>query len=199
MAHLIFQEDFNDTNLPSSLFWFNEPQDWKIENSCLIIRPEKTDFWQKTHYGFERDNGHCLLYQASGDFSLTTGVKFRAKHQYDQAGLIIRYSKDFWLKTSVEYEDKQLSRLGVVVTNFGYSDWSTQDFSSTIDKIYFKIIKQGQDYTVQFQVNDASWSQLRIAHLHQEALEVQCGLYACSPVEIGYQAEFDFIEIQQLS
>jgi regulation of enolase protein 1 (concanavalin A-like superfamily) len=26
-----------------------------------IFTDEQTDFWQNTHYGFQRDNGHCLF------------------------------------------------------------------------------------------------------------------------------------------
>lgn len=45
-----------------------------------------------------------------------------------EAGLMVRFSKDTWLKTSVEYIPDDNSKLGVVVTKNGYSDWSSQDF-----------------------------------------------------------------------
>ncbi|MCP4543263.1 MAG: DUF1349 domain-containing protein [Chloroflexi bacterium] len=194
MTKSLFREDFQGEISPS-LYWFNEPHEWKIERGSLVIKPEKTDFWQKTHYGFEHDNGHCLFYRSSGDFVLSTCVRFFPQHQYDQAGLMIRISKDFWLKTSVEYENETLSRLGVVVTNFGYSDWSTQDSSPENNEIELRIRKEGRDYIVEFKLDHASWSQMRIAHLHSEADVVQSGIYACSPIVTGYVAEFDFLEI----
>jgi regulation of enolase protein 1 (concanavalin A-like superfamily) len=195
MMENVFREDFDQTEMSSSLHWFNEPKEWTIEHGSLVIKPEKTDFWQKTHYGFEYDNGHCLFHKTSGDFVLSTRVRFFPKHQYDQAGLMIRMSKDFWLKTSVEYENEALSRLGVVVTNFGYSDWSTQDFNPTKNEIELRVGKDGMDYLVEFKLGNAPWSQMRIAHLHKQDDVVQCGLYACSPVDIGYIAKFDFLEI----
>lgn len=190
-----FRENFDQHEMSSSLYWFNEPNEWTIERGSLIIKPEKTDFWQKTHYGFEYDNGHCLFYKSRGDFVLSTHVRFFPKHQYDQAGLMIRVSKDFWLKTSVEYEHEALSRLGVVVTNFGYSDWSTQDFDPKNNEIDLRVSKSDRDYLVEFKSAHAAWSQIRIAHLHSMDEFVQCGLYACSPIDIGYLAEFDFLEI----
>jgi regulation of enolase protein 1 (concanavalin A-like superfamily) len=128
----------------------NEPENWNIESGKLVISPEKTDFWSKTHYGFTYDNGHCLFRHTSGDFILSTRVNFFPKHKYDQAGLMVRISKDFWLKTSIEYENETLSRLGVVVTNFGFSDWSTQDFNPRIQEIELKVEKNGMDYIVAF-------------------------------------------------
>lgn len=53
-----FQGRFNHADLPTPLNWFNPPDKWEIENGSLIIYPGKTDFWQKTHYGFSCDNGH---------------------------------------------------------------------------------------------------------------------------------------------
>jgi hypothetical protein len=48
-------------------------------------------------------------------------------------GLMIQCSPSCWLKTSVESgAPGQPSQLGVVVTNGGFSDWSTQDFPSSI-------------------------------------------------------------------
>jgi regulation of enolase protein 1 (concanavalin A-like superfamily) len=86
---------------------------------------------QKTHYGFGADNGHLLFKELTGDFVMTTQVRFHPVHPYDQAGLMVRVSPSCWLKTSVEYEPDSPSRLGAVVTNHAYSDWSTQDFPAS--------------------------------------------------------------------
>lgn len=195
----MFREDFKNNYISNELNWFNEPEQWKIENNKLIIFPEKTDFWQKTHYGFEYDNGHFLFYKTENDknFVLSSHVHFFPKHQYDQAGLMVRLTKDFWIKTSVEYENEELSRLGSVVTNFGYSDWSTQDFSSKTNELTFRIVKDGNDYLIEFKEINSDWSQLRIAHLFSDEKYIQCGIYACSPTKPGYKAEFDYIKMVQ--
>ena len=37
--------------------WFNEPEQWQIENNSLtmIVTP-KTDYWRISHYGFTVDD-----------------------------------------------------------------------------------------------------------------------------------------------
>jgi regulation of enolase protein 1 (concanavalin A-like superfamily) len=189
------KENFDQPQFAPDLYWFNEPKNWAIQAGKLVIYPEKSDFWSKTHYGFSFDNGHCLLYKMQGDFFVATKVHFLPQHQYDQAGLMVRISKECWLKTSVEYENEDFSRLGVVVTNSGYSDWSTQDFGSTVHEIELKIEMRGQDALVAFKTEQVNWSQMRIAHLHQHADFIQCGLYACCPVDTGFRAEFGTLEI----
>jgi regulation of enolase protein 1 (concanavalin A-like superfamily) len=48
-------------------------------------------------------------------------------------GLMIQCSPSCWLKCSVEAgAPGQPSQLGVVATNGGFSDWSTQDFPNSI-------------------------------------------------------------------
>jgi hypothetical protein len=109
---------------------------------------------------------------------------------------MVRISPDFWLKTSVEFEPGEPSKLGVVVTNFGYSDWSTQDFPPEVNEVELRVRREGDDYTVEHRTSEGNWSQLRLARLHNQAGgAVQCGLYACSPIEAGYRAEFEFLEI----
>jgi hypothetical protein len=197
-------ETFDQPIFDARLRWFHPPQKWSINPtaSVLVVEPEdKTDYWQKTHYGFEADNGHFLFAEVDSDLILTTQVSFRPAHQYDQAGLMVRISPQCWLKTSVEYEPDGPARLGAVVTNFGYSDWSTQNFTG--NEVWLRIRREGSDYIVEYaettnQNNKSRWTQLRIAHLHDDnGGLVQAGLYACSPIGAGYVAEFDFLRIEK--
>jgi regulation of enolase protein 1 (concanavalin A-like superfamily) len=204
MTETWLNETFDNPVLDSRLQWFNPPQKWSVNlaTSVLAVEPEaKTDYWQKTHYGFEADNGHFLFAELSGDLILTTQVRFRPVHQYDQAGLMVRISPQCWLKTSVEYEPDGPARLGVVVTNSGYSDWSTQNFNG--HGVSLRVRREGSDYTVEYaevmgQTGEPEWTQIRIAHLHDDQGGlVQAGLYACSPLGAGYVAEFDFMRIEK--
>ncbi|WP_437544205.1 DUF1349 domain-containing protein [Sorangium sp. So ce367] len=93
----------------------NPPARWAVEpeRSVLVVEPSaKTDYWQRTHYGFRNDNGPFLFTRAGGDFVMTCHVRFRPAHQYDQAGLMVRIAESCWLKTSVEFEPDGPSRLG---------------------------------------------------------------------------------------
>ena len=188
--------------LPSPrLRWHCEPADWHIApgSGGLLVRPDGgTDFWQRTHYGFEADNGHFLSLEAAGDFVLTTSVTSRPAHQYDQAGLMVRVSPTCWLKTSVEFEPDGSNRLGAVVTNGQFSDWSTQPLAKEVQTVWFRVRAEGNDCIVETSLDGQHWEQIRMAHLQERAAaqSVSCGLYACSPKAAGYQAKFSFLKFE---
>jgi uncharacterized protein len=194
----ILSEYFAKAELDPRLKWYNPPTRFEVTKGRLYIYPDaKTDYWQKTHYGFSADSGHFLYLEVDGDFTITTRLAFKPAHQYDQAGLMVRLSPDCWLKTSVEYETGAPSKLGAVVTNAGYSDWSTQEFTHHRNELTLRITRTGDDYVVEATTDGHTWKQLRMAHLHNpDKTPVQCGLYACSPVDAGYEVEFDNLKIQ---
>ncbi|WP_437926271.1 DUF1349 domain-containing protein [Sorangium sp. So ce291] len=200
MTQLLVDEEFTKVGVDPRLEWRNPPARWVVEpeRRVLVVEPgAKTDYWQRTHYGFQNDNGPFLFARVGGDFVMTTQVRFRPAHQYDQAGLMVRLSASCWLKTSVEFEPDGPSRLGAVVTNAGYSDWSTQPFPSDRREIWLRIRREGPDYLVESSDDGAAWTQIRMAHLHEDdgAREVPCGLYACSPTGEGFVAEFARLRI----
>ena len=197
MTESILSETFGGS-LDARLKWFCQPTMFSLEEPGLTIWPDaKTDFWQRTHYGFQNDNGHLMYAEMEGDFVMTTVVRFSPVHQYDQAGLMVRLSSDFWIKTSIEYETDEPNRLGAVVTRHGYSDWSTQDIAKNILEYQLRIRRERDDYIVDYRPSEAeSWTQLRMAHLENiKQAAVQCGLYACSPIEAGCKAQFEYLNL----
>jgi regulation of enolase protein 1 (concanavalin A-like superfamily) len=182
---------FSDTRLK----WHCEPSNWSITGGRLVITPDSlTDFWSKTHYGFEADNGHFLYANIAGDFVLSAEIFMTPRHEYDQAGLMVRLSKSCWLKTSIEFEPDKMNRLGAVVTNAGYSDWSTQDVASSVNRFQLRVLREGGDYLIHASLDGGDWAQLRVAHLHEDVnpgAPVECGVYACSPKAAAFTAEFD--------
>ncbi|MBN1349077.1 DUF1349 domain-containing protein [candidate division KSB1 bacterium] len=193
-------EAFEQKRPDAKLAWYCEPANWSIRHSNLIIKPDaKTDFWQKTHYGFSADNGHCLFAEMKGNFVLSTKLRFQPVNQYDQAGLMVRVSPDCWLKTSVEFEPDSPNMLGAVVTNYGYSDWSTQQYPDDCTDLLLRITRKANDYIVEFKKSEPEqWSQIRLAHLHAagDPQPVKCGLYACCPIDAGYVVEFEYLKIE---
>jgi regulation of enolase protein 1 (concanavalin A-like superfamily) len=191
---------FDGNVIDERLTWFCEPPHWSVSSEERTLRVEPaahTDFWQKTHYGFEADNGHFLSLPVIGDFILTTHVRFNPIHQYDQAGLMIRLSPDCWLKTSVEYEPDGPNRLGAVITNGGYSDWSTQDFPDERREIWLRVRRETTDYLVETADDGRRWTQIRMARLLGDRVgkPVAAGLYACSPKEGGFVAQFSLLHL----
>jgi regulation of enolase protein 1 (concanavalin A-like superfamily) len=193
---LILDDHFDRPTLNVKWHWLNPPDNWRIERSGLVLEPAaETDFWQATHYGFRADNGHFLFTQIEGDFAITTKVRFQPKHQYDQAGLMVRSGPLNWIKASVEFEPHQPCRLGAVVTKHGFSDWSVQNFPREKSEICLRIRKEGADFIIEFASDEHSnWTLMRIAHLESSA-PLSCGLYACSPKGGGFRAEFAFVQI----
>jgi regulation of enolase protein 1 (concanavalin A-like superfamily) len=162
-----------------------------------VVQPEaNTDFWRKTHYEFEADNGHFLYVEVPADFVMVTKVKFLPVHQYDQAGLMVRIDGDCWLKTSVEYELEKPPQLGAVVTNAGYSDWSVQEFDRARNNVWLRTSRKRSTFIIEHSDNGQTWEVHRVAYLNvRDEAKADCGVYACSPKDAGFRAEFDLLRI----
>eukprot|EP01114_Cavostelium_apophysatum_P019188 TRINITY_DN6113_c0_g1_i1.p1 TRINITY_DN6113_c0_g1~~TRINITY_DN6113_c0_g1_i1.p1 ORF type:complete len:211 (+),score=28.38 TRINITY_DN6113_c0_g1_i1:23-655(+) len=191
-----------------SLQWFSPPPEYKATPTGLDVHTAaKTDYWSKTHYGFIKNDGHFLFMNIDKkiDFDLHTRIDSKPVHQYDQAGLLIRYSNDCWIKTSIENEPQEpFNKLGAVVTNHSFSDWSSQNFSKESNAASLKIEKRGSDFTVFYRVKEGDhWTQMRMARLleneKEDVTQVQVGIYCCSPIEAGCVAHFDFLRIEKVS
>lgn len=183
---------FTDS-ISDKFYWFNEPTKYQIGNGLEIWTDSGTDFWQRTHYGFRNDNGHCLLQDVEGDFTLSTQVVFRSEGQYDQCGLVLRLDEDNWIKASTEYINPDNSKLGSVVTNLGYSDWATQNISSDMRQLWYRANKRGSDVRLDFSLDGVVWQQMRICHLHQPSEKIAVGVYACSPLENSLWCRFSWL------
>ena len=191
--------EFLDT-YPTQFHWFCEPTRHFVKNGTITIIPDSnSDFWQRTHYGFRNNNGHCFWTDISGDFVLKTHVRYQPQNQFDQAGLIVYFTEDFWIKCSVEHEPNAPYNLGSVVTNLGYSDWATQPFSKEIVDMEFMIKHVKQDFEIYCrEFGTERWQQLRISRLELPLDTVfHVGIYACSPKQGGFEAMFNTIEIDQ--
>lgn len=91
----------NKFELPwSGMEWTSPARDWAVDEDGVAQAAALpgTDFWQRTFYGFERDDGHALLAARSGDF--TALLTFDADYEvlYDQAGLMLRAGPAAWIK-----------------------------------------------------------------------------------------------------
>ena len=187
-----------DTNgkIKENFFWFNEPVFTIQESRKLEIQSSPdTDFWQNTHYGFQRDNGHCLLTRVSDNFSMTVRTEFYPKEQYDQCGLIVRLDSKNWIKASVEFEKENFYRLGSVVTNKAYSDWSTIDINSKINSMWYRIQSNHNDFLLEYSYDGKTWVQQRITHINESFSALSVGVYACSPMDSTFKSVFDNFNI----
>ncbi|PFE88914.1 hypothetical protein CN325_29465 [Bacillus thuringiensis] len=182
----------------------NVPEYYKInDNHAFIVRSKaETDFWLKTHYGFEVMNGHVFYNEMMTDFQAEVQLCMNPNSKFDQAGLFVMISENCWLKTSLEYIPEGSSHLGAVVTNNGYSDWSTQDYPTEAAKqqLRFRIIRKSGDYTI-YVKKSHQWEQIRIAHLMEDIGKepVKIGFYTCSPSKNkGFETEFLNFTIEEI-
>ncbi len=178
-----------------SFRWMYEPKNWSLDSTLEIQTDHDTDYWQRTHYGFRRDNGHFFYTELEGDFCLAASFSYEQTAQYDQCGLMCRVDADTWIKCSAEYETSAFSRLGSVVTNLGYSDWAMQDIPATVARMHYKLNREGNDFMVSWSTDGREWQQMRITHLHQCPPQIQVGVYACSPVGSGFVCRVHDVEI----
>lgn len=189
-------EKIKFTNL--NLKWINEPSQKSLvkdKNEVTIVTEAKTDFWQRTHYGFRNDNAPALICQIDRDFTFLIKTKFNSKKRYDQCGIIIYQNSDNWFKASIEYEDEKISRLGSVVTNLGYSDWATTDISTEINSMYYRLSRRGQDFLIENSYDGTNYHQMRIFHMHEKIIKANVGIYACSPLDSSFESHFEILEI----
>ena len=189
-----------ENGIPEQFFWFNEPQHHRTADGALEIDTRRdTDFWQTTHYGFNRDSGHCLFAKVDFNFSMTVRTEFSYQEQYDQCGLFVRVDEKNWIKVSVEREDDRLNRLGSVVTNLGFSDWATKDIEEPVYNMWYRIQSSGADFLIESSIDETTWKQMRLAHLHKPFTSLDIGVYACSPKESSFTAKFSNLVIGESS
>lgn len=166
--------------------WAHPPARWSLGDALELTTAPDTDYWQRTHYGFARDNGHFFFTTARGDVTVSARLDWAPNAQYDQCGLLLRADAQAWAKCSVEYEAADHSRLGSVVTSLGYSDWATQDLAGSVTRRWYRMRRRGDDLLIDWADDGATWVQMRIAHLHACPAELQVGVYACSPTGPGF-------------
>ena len=174
----------------SDLVWTRPPKLYKIEQEKIEITTEpNTDLWQRTYYGFQNDNAPCLQMKTSQKFfSFSFKTNFDSKTRFDQSGLVMYLDSDNWAKASIEYENDKIQRLGTVVTNNGYSDWSSNDISATIKSMWFRFSRRESDFYIEYSEEGKNWKQMRMFHMFKGDGEISFGIYACSP---GKKASFD--------
>ncbi|MDE6591269.1 MAG: DUF1349 domain-containing protein [Oscillospiraceae bacterium] len=185
-----------NTNL---LKWTREPENYTItEDRIEIITQPHTDLWQRTYYHFRNDNAPVLQIETDEKyFSFVVKTEFESKHRYDQCGIVMYLDSENWLKASMEYENESIQRLGTVVTNHGYSDWSSMDVSAAIKSMWFRLSRRGNDFCVENSTDGVTYNQMRICHIFNATETVSFGIYACSAEDSSFRAVFTNMEIME--
>jgi len=173
--------------------WLNEPTTWtRNGNELAFVTDLKTDFWRNTYYGFARDSGHFLGFEAGSSFTATVRVVGNFQSLYDQAGLMIRIDETRWVKTGVELSDGELF-LSTVVTN-GNSDWSVAKPFSELDDFHLRVTVNNGAMRIQASRTGKHWPLVRLAPF---PVSNTClvGPMACTPERAGLSVAFSDFSI----
>ena len=182
-----------------SMKWIRQPEKFSVSEEKVTITTESfTDLWQRTYYHFRNDNAPVLQTQTDEKyFSFVVKTTFDTKVRYDQSGIIMYLDSENWIKASVEYENDKIQRLGCVVTNNGYSDWSSVDIDASIKSMWFRLSRRDDDFCVENSVDGVNFNQMRICHMFNVKDEVPFGIYACSAEDSSFEAVFTDMEITE--
>lgn len=175
------------------LKWTREPKNYEIsENRIVITTASHTDLWQRTYYHFCNDNAPVLQWETGERFfSFVVKTNFQeSHHRFDQCGIVLYLDSENWLKASVEYENKDFGHLGSVVTNHGYSDWATTEIPASVKTMWYRLSRREDDYCIECSEDGMCFHQMRICHLHEGSGIIRFGIYACSPEDSSFTAEF---------
>lgn len=182
-----------------SMKWIRQPEKFSVSEEKVTITTEPfTDLWQRTYYHFRNDNAPVLQTKTDEKyFSFVVKTTFDTKVRYDQSGIIMYLDSENWIKASVEYENDKIQRLGCVVTNNGYSDWSSVDIDASIKSMWFRLSRRDDDFCVENSVDGVNFNQMRICHMFNVKDEVPFGIYACSAEDSSFEAVFTDMEITE--
>lgn len=184
---------------PKDMEWTRKPKQCKVSDGEVeIITEPFTDLWQRTYYHFRNDNAPLLQMKTDKRFfSFTVKTVFNTRVRYDQSGIIMYLNNENWLKASVEYENDKIQRLGSVVTNNGYSDWSSVDIDAAQKSMWFRLSRRDDDFCIENSLDGVNFKQMRICHMFEAVDEIPFGIYACSAENSSFIAKFSELELTE--
>lgn len=178
------------------MHWLNEPPAWRAEGGSIhVTAAPGSDFWQKTHYGFQRDNGHFYYNEVSGDFTLAAEVRGGYRDLYDQAGLMLRIDAANWIKTGIEFVHGRQFVSAVVTRDV--SDWSVLPLSGSPPAIWMRLKRAGDTVEIHYSLDGQEYTMLRLAYF-PPGVPVQAGLMCAAPDGQGFPVEFRDLRLEQM-
>ena len=187
----------NHAKKPSAEFqWRGEPAVWEQQPQAICVEVDAgTDFWQKTHDGGNRDNGHFYFQVVEGDFVAEVKLQGEYRGQYDHAGLMTRVDRTTWLKCGIEYVDGV--QLASAVVTRDWSDWSVMPIASQ-HATWWRLARHEQTFEVTCSVDRKNFQTVRQAFLTEKS-RVEVGVMACAPKGDGFSVTFSNLTVERIS
>ncbi|WP_141500042.1 DUF1349 domain-containing protein [Paenibacillus luteus] len=170
--------------------WSTEPVSYRHEGTGVVVEAVKgSDYWQKTMYGFEHDNGHALLAPWKEQEAIEISFELKGFTElYDQAGIMLWQSRTSWIKAGIEINDG-VPHIGAVVTDT-YSDWSLSPVPEWMGELVTIRASRSQDAVIlRARTQNHPWRTIRVARFFNEGIQ-QAGPFLCAPTRAGLKVAF---------
>ncbi|MDD6778014.1 MAG: DUF1349 domain-containing protein [Bacteroidales bacterium] len=179
-----------------SMQWFNEPEQWKIENNTLSMNvTPQSDYWRISHYGFTVDDAPFLYTLRGGEFEVKVKISGNYTTRFDQSGLMLRIDHENYIKAGIEFVDGKYN-LSTVVTHHT-SDWSVITLDKPVPSVWIKAVRRLDAVEIFYSFDDKDYTMMRNAWL-QDNCPVMVGVMAASPDGNGFKAKFEGFTIKHL-
>ena len=142
--------------------WFNEPEQWKIEDNSLSMHvTPQTDYWRISHYGFTVDDAPFLYTLRGGEFEVKVKISGDYRTRFDQSGLMLRIDHENYIKAGIEFVDGKYN-LSTVVTH-GTSDWSIIPLENPVPFVWIKAVRRLDAVEIFYSFDDKEYTMMRNA------------------------------------
>ena len=176
--------------------WFNEPENWKIENGTLTMDvTPKSDYWRISHYGFTVDDAPFYYAEYGGEFEAKVKIIGDYKVRFDQAGMMIRIDHENYIKTGIEFVDGKYN-LSTVVTHHT-SDWSVIALDQPVKELWIKAVRRLDAIEIFYSFDDKEYKMMRNAWMEQNR-PVKIGMFAACPDGDGFKVTFSDFKVTHL-
>lgn len=174
--------------------WLNEPGRWSVDAAGVlsVVTDEGNDFWRETHYGFTRDTGHFLGFDAPAAFTAQLRIRGDYEQLYDQAGIMVRIDERRWVKAGIELSDGR-AMLSSVLTD-GKSDWAAGPYEHDARDFWMRATVTAGTLRLQVSPDGEIWPLVRLAPFPVSA-SYQVGPMACAPERDGLNIRFSDLSI----
>ena len=176
--------------------WFNEPEQWKIENKALTMSvTPHTDYWRISHYGFTVDDAPFYYATYGGEFEVKVKITGDYKVRFDQAGLMLRIDKENYIKAGIEFVDGKFN-LSTVVTHHT-SDWSVISLDKPVPYVWIKAIRRKDAVEVFYSFDDQTYTMMRNAWMADNT-PMMVGVMGACPDGEGFNVTFEHFQVKHL-
>ena len=172
------------------LKWLNEPKSFVIEGNTLKVHAEKgSDYFNNPEDQTVTSTAPFLYKKVKGDFIAKTLVRPDFSSMWNAASLMVYMDSTHWIKFAFENSDATGKSIVSVVTK-DISDDANGVILKNQDKIWLKLIRKGDVYSMLWSLDDKNYKMARLSSMPPvDTLKI--GIEAQCPV--GKMAKHEFL------